>query len=152
MNRLNRIREHVLGIFRIVVGFLFACHGAKTLFGILGAEAPATVGAWPGWWAGLIQFVGGVLLCLGIGARVVAFISSGSMAFAYFSVHASNGLLPIQNRGELAAMFCWVLFLLACTGGGRFALADLFRSVQASDAELSTADPAAADANLVRRA
>lgn len=146
MNWLNHIREHVLGIFRIVVGFLFACHGTKTLFGILGAQAPATAGAWPGWWAAVIQFVGGTLLCLGIGTRVVAFIGSGSMAFAYFSIHAPNGLLPIQNRGELAAMFCWALFLLACTGGGRLALGNLFRSVRALDAEPSSADPVAVDA------
>jgi putative oxidoreductase len=142
LNRLNDIREHTLGIVRIVVGFLFACHGAKTLFGILGAKAPAAVGAWPGWWAAVIQLVGGVLICLGIGTRVAALIGSGSMAFAYFSVHASSGLLPIENGGEPAAMFCWVLFLLGCTGAGRFALGELFRSGRASDAELSTADPA----------
>ncbi|MCU1684053.1 MAG: DoxX family protein [Amycolatopsis sp.] len=122
MHRLNDARDHALGLFRIVLGFLFACHGAKTIFGILGAKAPAAFGTWPGWWAALIQLVGGVLVLLGVGTRIAALISSGSMAFAYFTVHVENGLWPINNGGEAAAMFCWTFLLIAVAGPGRFAL------------------------------
>ncbi|MFG1643276.1 DoxX family protein [Amycolatopsis sp. NPDC049252] len=123
MHRLDPARDHVLGLFRIVLGFLFACHGAKTIFGILGAKAPAAIGLWPSWWAALIQLVGGALVLLGIGTRIAALISSGSMAYAYFTVHILNGILPIQNGGEAAALFCWAFLLIAFTGPGRFALA-----------------------------
>jgi putative oxidoreductase len=123
---LVRGRDDVLGIVRIVIGFLFACHGVKSLFGILGARSAEHIGSWPSWWAALIQLICGVLVLLGIGTRLAALIGSGSMAFAYFTVHAKTGLLPIENGGELAALFCWTLLLFVFTGPGRFALSGFF--------------------------
>lgn len=125
MHRLEPAREHVIGLYRIVIGFLFACHGLKTLFGLFGAKAPAVVGTWPGWWAAVIQLVGGALVCLGLGTRAAAVLGSGSMAFAYFTVHLPTGLLPIQNGGEASALFCWSLLVVAFVGPGRFALGNL---------------------------
>jgi hypothetical protein len=49
MHRFDPARDYALGLFRIGVGFLFTCHGAKTLFGVLGAKAPTTFDTWPGW-------------------------------------------------------------------------------------------------------
>jgi putative oxidoreductase len=125
MHRLDPAREHVIGLYRIVIGFLFACHGLKTLFGLFGAKAAATVGVWPGWWAAVIQLVCGVLVCIGIGTRSAAVLGSGSMAFAYFTVHLPTGVFPIQNGGEAATLFCWALLLIAFAGPGRFALSNL---------------------------
>ena len=125
MHRLDPAREHVIGLYRIVIGFLFACHGLKTLFGLLGAKAPAPVGTWPGWWAAVIQLVCGVLVCVGLATRPAAVLGSGSMAFAYFTVHLPTGLFPIQNGGEAATLFCWGLLVLAFVGPGRFALGNL---------------------------
>ncbi|WP_290058895.1 DoxX family protein [Amycolatopsis solani] len=125
MHRLDPAREHIIGLYRIVIGFLFACHGLKTLFGLFGAKAPTAVGAWPGWWAALIQLVCGVLVCVGFGTRVAAVLGSGSMAYAYFTSHAPDGLFPIQNGGEAATLFCWSLLVVAFVGPGRFALGNL---------------------------
>lgn len=125
MHRLDMARDHAIGLFRIVVGFLFTCHGIKTVFGLLGAKAPTAVGVWPGWWAAVIQLIGGALVCLGIGTRVAALVGSGSMAFAYFTVHVPNGVWPIQNGGEAATLFCWALLVLVFTGPGRFALSGI---------------------------
>lgn len=61
---------------------------------------------WPGWYAALIQLVGGTLVVLGLGTRIAAFISSGSMAYAYFKVHQPGALFPLQNGGEPSAVFC----------------------------------------------
>jgi putative oxidoreductase len=138
MNRLDHARDHALGLFRIVVGFLFACHGVKTIFGLLGAKAPTAIGAWPGWWAAVIQLIGGTLVLLGIGTRIAALVSSGSMAFAYFTVHILNGIWPIENGGEASALFCWVFLLIAFTGPGRFALGSVLSFSR------STAEPAMA--------
>ncbi|WP_158879749.1 DoxX family protein [Amycolatopsis anabasis] len=126
MKTLAQGREHVLALFRIVVGFLFACHGAATLFGILGKAKAAEFGVWPGWWAAAIQLVGGALVALGLGTRAAAFICSGSMAYAYFVSHQPDGLLPIENEGEAAAMFCWAFLLLVFFGPGRWALGSVF--------------------------
>ncbi|MDG9706201.1 DoxX family protein [Streptomyces sp. DH37] len=129
MESLDRYRDHVLGIYRVVVGLLFACHGAATLFNVLGGPHGGhvpEVGQWPSWWAAAIQLVGGVLVMVGIGTRVAALICSGSMAYAYFVMHQPEALFPIQNGGEAAAMFCWAFLLIAALGPGAWAMGSLF--------------------------
>ncbi|MET7850462.1 DoxX family protein [Streptomyces avermitilis] len=125
--RLNSAQPFAIGLFRIVVGLLFACHGAASLFGVLGGAMGSDggtipAGTWPGWYAAVIQLVGGTLVALGLGTRAAAFISSGSMAYAYFDVHQSAALWPIQNGGELSALFSWSFLLLVFTGSGAFGL------------------------------
>jgi len=113
-----------LALYRIVIGLLFACHGAATLFDVLGGphgQVPA-VGQWPDWWAAVIQLVGGSLVMLGLGARTAAVVCSGTMAYAYFIVHQPQALFPIENGGEKAALFCWAFLLVAILGPGRWAL------------------------------
>ncbi|MGI5468508.1 DoxX family protein [Streptomyces sp. CA-132043] len=121
----ERSRPHATALFRVVTGLLFACHGAASLFGVLGGAAgggTVPTGTWPGWYAAVIQLVGGLLVLLGLGTRTAALISSGSMAYAYFSVHQGEALWPIQNGGEPSAMFSWAFLLLVFTGPGTWAL------------------------------
>ncbi|NJQ03589.1 DoxX family protein [Streptomyces zingiberis] len=120
---------YVLALFRMVVGFLFACHGAATLFDVLGGPHGGPVpepGAWPGWWAAVIQLVGGGLVVIGAWTRSAATLCSGSMAYAYFVQHQATALFPMENGGEAAAMFCWAFLLIAVMGPGRWALDALF--------------------------
>ncbi|MFI1796185.1 DoxX family protein [Streptomyces sp. NPDC020379] len=129
--RLDAARPYALSAFRVVVGLLFACHGAASLFGVLGGAAGVggtiAAGTWPGWYAAVIQLVGGVLVLLGVGTRSAALISSGSMAYAYFDVHQSMALWPIQNGGEASAMFAWAFLLLVFTGPGALSLDRVLR-------------------------
>jgi len=131
--RLASYHSPVLSIFRIIFGLLYTLHGSMKLFGWpLGASMP--VGTWPGWWAGLIEFVAGLLITLGLFTRIAAFIASGEMAFAYFYQHwpplgggPSAPFWPHAaqlggNGGELAIMFCFAFLLLVFTGGGAYAL------------------------------
>ncbi|MEU1196802.1 DoxX family protein [Streptomyces sp. NPDC005813] len=124
--RLDSAQPYAVGLFRMVVGLLFAAHGAASLFGVLGGAGGTggtiDAGTWPGWYAAVIQLVGGVLVLLGLGTRAAAFLSSGSMAYAYFDVHQSAALWPIQNGGELSALFCWAMLLLVFTGSGALGL------------------------------
>ncbi|MET8802447.1 DoxX family protein [Streptomyces sp. NPDC004546] len=125
--RLNSAQPYALGLFRIVVGLLFAVHGAASLFGVLGGAAGTQggtipAGTWPGWYAAVIQLVAGGLVLLGLGTRAAALLASGSMAYAYFDVHQQAALWPIQNGGELSVLFCWAFFLLVFTGSGAFGL------------------------------
>ncbi|MBO1333097.1 DoxX family protein [Streptomyces sp. VRA16 Mangrove soil] len=127
--RLNSAQPYVLGLFRIVIGLLFACHGAASLFGVLGgAQGGGTVpaGTWPGWYAAVIQLVGGGLVLIGLGTRLAAFIASGSMAYAYFKVHQPSALWPMENGGEASVLFCWTMLLLVFTGSGALGLDRLF--------------------------
>jgi putative oxidoreductase len=115
-----------LSAVRVVVSFLFVCHGALTLFGVFGGVdshgATAPVGSWPYWWAGVIQLIGGGLVLFGLFTRPAALLCSGAMAFAYFSVHQRLGPLPLQNHGELATLYSWIFLLIAILGPGPYAL------------------------------
>ncbi|MFI8339404.1 DoxX family protein [Streptomyces sp. NPDC085639] len=133
--RLDHAQPYAVGLFRIVTGLLFASHGAASLFGVLGgAHGGGTVaaGTWPGWYAAAIQLVAGALILLGLGTRAAAFVASGSMAYAYFTVHQPGALWPLQNGGEASAMFCWAFLLLVFTGPGAFAVEGLFSSRSAA--------------------
>ncbi|TDD59239.1 DoxX family protein [Kribbella antibiotica] len=137
MQVLERYQSQVIGIFRIVVGFLFACHGAASLFGVLGSKQ-AEAFVWPSWWAALIQMVGGALVAIGFGTRYAALLSSGSMAFAYFTVHQVDALLPVQNGGEKAALFCFAFLLIAFLGNGAWALGSSASFQQRQTAAVAT--------------
>jgi putative oxidoreductase len=147
--RLNSAQPYAIGLFRIVIGLLFTCHGAVALLGVLGGVdgkgATVETGAWPNWYAAVIELVGGSLVLLGLGTRIAALIASGAMAYAYFKVHQPQDLWPIKNQGEGAAMYCWSMFLLVFTGSGAFGLDRLFagRSSSAS-AEKRSSEPVAA--------
>ncbi|MFF9347364.1 DoxX family protein [Streptomyces sp. NPDC014734] len=141
--RLNQAQPYVLGLFRIILGLLFTCHGAAALFGLFGSSSIAA-GTWPKWYAAVIELIGGALVALGLGTRIAALISSGSMAYAYFTVHQPEGLLPIQNGGEAAAIFCWIFLLLVFTGPGAMSLDRLFARGSTERAEDHAPDRAPA--------
>lgn len=107
--------DRIYALLRIVAGLLFTCHGLQKMFGLLGGEA-ASMGLI--WFAGLIELVGGALVMLGLYAGWAAFICSGHMAVAYFVAHQPHALLPIQNRGELAALYAFVFLFIAARGSG----------------------------------
>ncbi|MFB7663291.1 DoxX family protein [Kitasatospora sp. NPDC056138] len=142
---IDRARPYVLGLFRIVIGFLFACHGASSLFGFFGGSmgtgTTVAAGTWPYWYAAVIQLVGGLLVMCGLFTRTAALVSSGSMAYAYFVEHQADALLPLQNHGEPSAMYCWSFLLLVFTGPGALALdrtlATLRRGSSTSEATVS---------------
>ncbi|WP_215449113.1 DoxX family protein [Streptomyces sp. ATCC 21386] len=114
----------VLGLFRIVLGLLFTSEGAATVFGILDRKA-SPVGDWPFWYAGVIELTCGVLILLGVATRGAAFLSSGIMAFAYFTEHQKDGLFPLQNGGLAPVLFCWGFLLLVFAGPGALSLSGL---------------------------
>jgi putative oxidoreductase len=126
--RLNSAQPYALGVFRIVIGLLFATHGTASLFGYPdGGMGPTpAVGVWPDWYAAAIELVCGVLVLVGLGTRAAAFLASGAMAYAYFKVHQPNALWPLQNGGDPSALYCWAMLLLVFTGSGAFGLDRLF--------------------------
>ncbi|WP_169950405.1 DoxX family protein [Microbispora sp. H11081] len=135
----EQIRGPVLSLFRMVTGLLFVCHGVATIFGVLGGARgtgqAVPFGTWPSWWAAAIQLVFGALVLAGLLTRVSALLCSGSMAYAYFVVHAPQDLFPLLNGGEAAAMFCWSFFLIAVFGPGAWALDTLIHRIRHDDVE-----------------
>jgi putative oxidoreductase len=142
----NRFVGPVWSLFRIVLGLLFTLHGTTTVLGLFGGSYETgkalEVGLWPGWWAGLIQLVCGVLVMVGLFTRPAAVLSSGSMAYAYFVVHQPQGLLPVQNGGVAPALYAWAFLTVAVLGAGPWSLDALLRRSSAT----SPATPEAANA------
>jgi putative oxidoreductase len=116
----ERHAVHFYALMRIVFGFLFIFHGLQKIFGLFGgrtAELLSLRGL-----AGAIEIVAGALIMLGLYTRPAAFIASGQMAAAYFMSHQPAGLWPIQNRGELAALYCFGFLYIAARGKGAWGL------------------------------
>lgn len=108
-------------LMRIVVGFLFLWHGVQKLFGIP-IPIPGPVPAFITNVAGPIELAGGVLVMIGLLTRWAAFITSGQMAVAYWMAHGTKALLPIQNKGELAVLYCFVFLFISTQGGGNWSV------------------------------
>lgn len=120
---LGRFSPYIYALLRIVAGFLFALHGVQKLFGALGGQA-VDLTTQRGL-AGLIEFIGGVLIALGLFTSPVAFIASGEMAWAYFQAHAPRSFWPIQNGGELAVLYCFLFLYFAAMGSGKLSVDSL---------------------------
>jgi putative oxidoreductase len=115
MGFLRPYSEQIYALMRIVVGFLFLCHGVQKL---MAGGPPPQMPAAMFWAAALIETGGGFLVMIGLLGGLAAFIASGMMAVAYFLAHQKDGLLPIQNKGELAALYSWVFLFIASKGSG----------------------------------
>ena len=114
---LGKYEPQAYAAMRIVTGFLFLWHGAQKLLGIP-SPAPPEAPALVLYTAGPIELIGGILVMIGLFARPAAFVCSGLMAAAYWMGHGFNALLPIENRGELAALYCFVFLYIATRGSG----------------------------------
>jgi len=114
---MSSLNSQVYALMRIVVGFLFLWNGVQKLFDFP-SPMPAGVPGFVIYIAGPIELVGGTLIMIGLLTRWAAFLCSGLMAAAYWMGHGMKALLPIQNQGELAALYCFVFLFIATQGGG----------------------------------
>jgi putative oxidoreductase len=136
MSALNRFADPVYCLMRLIVGLNFASHGGQLLFGMFGgmpgADKPLLQ------LCGWICLVGGFLVAFGLLTRLAAFISSGTMAVAYFMAHAPHSFFPIANGGERAVFYCWFFFFVVFYGPGRWSIDALWCRGKSS----ATATPA----------
>jgi putative oxidoreductase len=112
----ERYAPQLYALFRVVLGFLFLFHGLQKLFGMFGGQVVPLTSLFGV--AGAIELVGGVLIMIGLFTRIAAFIASGEMAGAYFIAHFPKGLVPIENGGELAVLYCFAFLYMSARGPG----------------------------------
>ncbi len=117
-------RSHqMLAVLRIVAALCFMEHGCQKMFGfpsvpsfgmppVLSLEGIA----------GLIEFVGGILLLVGFQTRIAALLMSGEMAIGYWLLHAPKSFFPAINGGDAAVLFCFLFLYLVFAGPGAWAL------------------------------
>ena len=108
---------HTYALLRIVTGFLFLWHGSQKLFSFP-VDAMEGMPAFIAYGAGGIELIGGVLVMIGLFTGWAAFICSGLMAAAYWMAHGMNAPFPIQNRGELAALYSFAFLFISANGSG----------------------------------
>ena len=123
MGFLDKYASQILGITRIMACLLILAHGTAKMFNF-----PARDG-WDGYnimslsgVAGAIEVFAGALIIVGFYSRPAAFLSSGTMAFAYFIAHAPQNFYPLLNRGDAAILFCFLFLYIAAAGPGAFAI------------------------------
>ncbi|MDQ6808409.1 MAG: DoxX family protein [Verrucomicrobiota bacterium] len=135
MNFLGRFTAIIYFLMRVMVGLMFACHGAaKLLDWFPDPKHPAAAHALDTMTmiGGSIELIGGLLIAIGLLTPIAAFLASGMMAVAFFMVHAQMGsIVPYVNKGELAVVYCFVFLYISAHGAGPWSLdALLFRNRQ----------------------
>jgi putative oxidoreductase len=117
---LSKYETQIYAILRIIAGFLFLWHGSQKLFSFppAGIDMPLFIVIA----AGPIEFIGGLLIMLGLWTRWAAFITSGQMAVAYWMAHGTHALLPVVNQGEMAMLYCFLFLFISAKGSGVFSI------------------------------
>lgn len=124
MKRLEKFSDDAYALMRIMAGFMFSFHGAQKILGVLSEFRPP-VGSQI-WFGGIIELLGGLAVMLGVQTRAAAFLCSGMMAVAYVQFHwklqLDSNFFPAINKGELAALYCFVFLVIATRGGVKWRL------------------------------
>ncbi|WP_108669229.1 DoxX family protein [Peribacillus acanthi] len=120
-------------IIRLVIGVLFIGHGAQKLFGWFGGYGLKGTGGWfdsigmkPGLmmalFAGLAEFIGGILFALGLLTPLAGILIAVTMIMAIVKVHAPNGLWATSNGYEYNLTLLAVAIGTVLIGPGRYAI------------------------------
>jgi len=130
--RLGAWTPQMLSILRIVSGLIFLEHGMQKFLSFPPGQS-AGIGLaldTPAAYAGIVEFVAGLLITLGLFTRPAAFLASGTMAVAYWIAHAPQDVFPVNNGGDAAILYCFVFLYLVFTGPGPWSI-DAARTARA---------------------
>lgn len=120
-DRLSAYAPQALAVLRIVTALLFLAHGTQKLLNFPAMEGWTSAEGWM-LAAAIVEVVTGVLIAIGFFTRPAAFIASGTMAVAYWMVHAPMSPFPANNFGDAAVLFCFVFLYLVFSGPGAWSI------------------------------
>lgn len=120
-------------LVRVVVGLLMAAHGAQKLFGWFGGYGIAGTGGYfeslgfrPGRFfaaaAGTTEFVGGLLIALGLLGPLGPAMIIATMIVAIATVHWAHGVFAQNNGFELPLTYAVLAAAIALIGNGAYSL------------------------------
>jgi putative oxidoreductase len=124
-------------IIRVIVGLYFAAHGAQKAFGWFGGNGPEKTGAFfeaigirPGKtmaiFAGIGEFIGGILFAIGLLTPLSAILIIGPMIVAIKTVTGKNGIFIEKNGIEYNLVLIAIALGIALIGPGTLSLDALF--------------------------
>ena len=116
-------------ILRIAVGLIFLEHGLQKFFGFPPGEHAFMPINNMGAYAGFFEVGCGLLVALGLFTRPAAFIASGTMAVAYWMVHAPQNFFPVNNGGDAAILYCFVFLYFVFAGPGPWSVDAMRRPI-----------------------
>ncbi len=139
-NGLIRVASSTQSLFLLAVrlywGWQFALTGwgklqhlpkVTSFFSSLGIPAPAFSAFSVSW----LEFVGGILLALGLGSRFIALLLAGDMFVAYLTAGRQNLFSIFSDPGKFygddAYTFLFASLLVLIFGPGRIALDELLK-------------------------
>ncbi|HTC55574.1 MAG TPA: DoxX family protein [Candidatus Sulfotelmatobacter sp.] len=124
MRYLDRLQPLALLVMRLTLGAVMTVHGFHKVFGGLHhhAEFVASLGlpAWTAYLSSFAEFVGGLLVLLGLFTRVAALAICIDLSVAIAKVHIHNGLTG-NNGYEFPLALATLAFALIFFGGGPIA-------------------------------
>lgn len=121
-NTLRDWAPRVLSIVRIIAGLIFLEHGMQKLIGFPAGDMANIPFNNMSAYAGVVELVAGALIAVGLFTRPAAFLASGTMAVAYWTVHAPQNPFPLNNGGDAAILYCFVFLYFVFAGPGPWSL------------------------------
>lgn len=125
----NQISAGLL-IVRLILGFVIFAHGAQKVLGVWGGNGlEGTVGwmssmgipAFMAYLSAFTEFIGGILMMLGLITRPVALAVCINMLVAVLTVHLKNGFLG-QGGMEFALTLALLALAILIAGPGKYSL------------------------------
>ena len=133
MRYLDRLQPLALLVMRLALGAIMAAHGYHNVFGGLHHHAQMVAGlglpGWLGYVSAFTEFLGGLLILVGLFTRAAAFAVCIDMVVAIWKVHLHNGLIGSPDRPgyEFALAAAALAFALILFGGGPIAIDHVLR-------------------------
>jgi putative oxidoreductase len=130
LSYLDRLQPLALLVMRLVIGVIMLVHGYHKVFGGLHHFAQMVSGmglpAWLGYVASFVEFLGGLLLLVGLFTRLAAFAICIDLAVAIWKVHWHNGLTGDKGF-EFPLAAAALAFALIFFGAGPIAMDHVLR-------------------------
>ena len=117
----KKFQKNIYFIFRLIIGIGFFMHGSSKLFGWFSTMGPVNMLSIFGV-AGIIEFIVGILIILGLFVSAAAIFGASTMIGALLIVHFPKGINPMANGGELPILYLVSMLILIAFGSGKYSL------------------------------
>lgn len=125
MRSLDRLQPLALAVLRVVLGIIMIGHGYPKVFGGLQHHVHFVnslgLPGWLAYFSALAEFVGGILLVIGLFTRIAAVAIAIDLTVAIWKVHWTHGLLG-DGGYQFPLALAAIAFALIFLGAGPIAM------------------------------